>query len=170
MCNVGRGMERCSGVIILLLPLLIITEALFGGEAGRKTEGESVHKSKFILTTNDSLFSLRARDASLREILEAIGRRMKIEMVSNIPDEERITLAFNKLPLEDAIKSLSKNYAFIKESGKEKGRVMKITILPESRSREELPQTASEEAVKEKPAQPEPFKFEFDPSEFEKEQ
>ncbi|TLD42029.1 MAG: hypothetical protein JETT_1738 [Candidatus Jettenia ecosi] len=167
-------MERCSGVIILLLPLLIITAGLFGGETDRKTEGESVRKSKFILTTNDSLLSLRARDASVKEILEAIGRRMKIEMVANIPDE-RITLAFNKLPLEDAIKSLSKNYAFIKESGKEKGRVMKITILPEGKLREvvarqELPSPASEETIKEKPTRSEPFKFEFDPSEFEKEQ
>lgn len=166
MCNVRRVMERSFGVIILLLPLLIITAALCGGETDRKTEGESVRKSKFILTTNDSLLSLRARDASLKEILEAIGRRMKIEMVGNIPQEERITIAFDKLTLEDAIKSLSKNYAFVKESGKEKERITKITILSENRSRGEFPQPAPEELVKEKPGRPEPFKFEFDPSEF----
>lgn len=167
MCNVRRGMERCFGVIVLLLPLLIITAALCGGETDRKTEGESVRKSKFILTTNDNLLSLRARDASLKEILEAIGRRMKIEVAGNIPEGERITMAFDKLNLEDAIKSLSKNYTFVKESGKEKERTMKITILAEGRSRKELPQPAPEETVEEKPTRPEPFKFEFDPSEFE---
>ncbi|TVM00362.1 MAG: hypothetical protein CV087_14650 [Candidatus Brocadia sp. WS118] len=160
MSNVRQGMKRCFGVIILLLPLLIITAALCGGEPDKKTEGESVRKSKFILTTNDSLLSLRARDASLKEILEAIGRRMKIE-------EERITIAFDKLSLEDAIKSLSKNYVFVKELGKEKERVTKITILSEGRSRGELPQPAPEEPIEEEPARPEPFKFEFDPSEYE---
>ncbi len=112
MSKVRRGMKWCFGVIILLLPLLIITAGLCGGETDRKTEGESVRKSKVILTINDSLLSLRASDAPLKEILEAIGRRMKIEVVGNIPEEERITIAFDKLSLEDAIKSLNKNWFF----------------------------------------------------------
>lgn len=174
MCNIRRGMKRYFGVIILLLPLLTIATGLCGGEPDKKTEGASVHKSKFILTTNDSLLSLRARDASLKELLEAIGQRMKIEVVGSIPEEERITIAFDKLTLEDTIKGLCKNYAFVKESGKEKGRITKITILPESRTKEVAARgkpsaPLSEETIKEKPARPEPFKFEFDPSEFEEE-
>lgn len=174
MCNIRRGMKRYFGVIILLLPLLTIATGLCGGEPDKKTEGASARKSKFMLTTNDSLLSLRARDASLKEILETIGQKMKIEVVGSISEEERVTIAFDKLTLEDAIKSLSKNYAFVKEPGKEKEKITKITILSEGRSgevvaRKELPQPAPEEIVEEEPARPEPFKFEFDPSEFEEE-
>lgn len=172
MSKVRRGMKRYFGVIILLLPLLTIATGLCGGEPDKKTEGASARKSKVILTTNDSLLSLRARDASLKEILEAIGQRMKIEVVGKIPEEERITVAFDQLPLEDAMKRLSKNCAYIKESGKEERRITKIIILPEGKTREVvaregLPQPPLEETAEEDPA-PEPFKFEFDPSEFAK--
>jgi len=144
MSNSKRKLEKLLAVSVFLLFLLTISNALFGSEAHKKTREKSAN---FILTIKDDLLSLRARDASLKEILEAMGRRMKIVMVGNIPEEERITIRFDKLTLEDAIKSLSKNYAFVKESEREKGKITKITILSESRSREELPQPASEKAV-----------------------
>jgi len=58
---------------------------------------------------------------------------MKIEVVADISEEEKITIRFDKLSLEDAIKRLS---------------------------------SARKEAAREKLPRPEPFKFEFDPSEF----
>lgn len=168
MSNSKRKLEKLLAVTVFLLCLLMISNALYGSEAHKKIKEKSQTKANFILTTKDNLLSLRARDASLKEILEAIGRRMKIEMVGNIPEEERVTIRFDKLSLEDAIKSLSKNYVVVKESGKEKGKITKITILTEGKTREVAVREGSTPPEhEERPTRPEPFKFEFDPSEFE---
>jgi len=165
MCNAMKGIEKLFWVSILLLPLLIIPDTLFGGEADKKSEVDSKSKADFVLTIKDSLISLTAKDASLKEIVEEIGRRMKIEVVADISEEEKITIRFDKLSLEDAIKRLpeGKGTALSRPTTKEfevKGE--KRLVKSES--------SAGKEAAREKSPRPEPFKFEFDPSEFVKEE
>jgi hypothetical protein len=112
---------------------------------------------------------------------------MRIEVIANIPDGEKITMEFERLSLEDAIKRLSRNYVYEKKS--EEGKITKIMLLPkgegtalsipvikepevikgqkvvrpESALREKSKQPKPEEAEKEKSPHPEPFKFEFKP-------
>jgi hypothetical protein len=189
MFNSLKGIKKPFEVIVLLfLPLFIFTSALFGGEAGRKVDYKKEDKSDFVLTVKENLISLNAKDASLKEIIEEIGRSMKIEVVANIPEEEKVTMEFEKLSIEDVIKRLSVNYVYLIDS--EKGKITKIVFLPKSEgtvptakesevkkveslpkpesrveeaSREKLLPPTHEETEKEKPSKPEPFKFEFNP-------
>ena len=153
-------------------------------EADEKSEAESESRADFVLTIKDSLISLTAKDASLKEITEEIGRRMKIEVVADISEEEKITIRFDKLSLEDAIKRLKTSYAYVWNSEKEGGKITKIVLLPEGKGTAVSRPTTKESTVEEekrlvkpessagkkiaseKSPRPEPFKFEFDPSEF----
>ena len=153
-------------------------------EADKKSEAQAKSRAAFVLTIKDSLISLTARDASLKEITEEIGRRMKIEVVADISEEEKITIRFDKLSLEDAIKKLRTSYAYVWNSEKEKGKITKIVLLPEGKGTVLSRPTTKESEVKgekrlvksessagkkiasEKSPRPETFKFEFDPSEF----
>jgi len=179
MCNGKRGVEELFLVSILLIFLLITPNFLFGEEADKKSEVKAESRADFVLTIKDSLISLTAKDASLKEITEEIGRRMKIEVVAAISEEEKITIRFDKLSLEDAVKKLRTSYAYVWNSEKEGGKITKIVLLPEGKGtavstiKEEKrlakPKTAArKEALSEKSPRPEPFKFEFDPSEFAK--
>jgi len=130
MHNEKRGIEKLFGFIIILLPLLMIPTILFGGEADKKPERNSESQADYILMVKESLISLKAKDASLKEILEEIGRRLNIEVVANILKEEKITIEFDKLYLGDALKRFKTSYAYITESEKEKGKITKITVVP----------------------------------------
>ena len=170
--------------------MLIIPAVLFGEEADRNSKRKSESKADFVLTIKDDLISLSAKDASLKEVVEEIGKRMKIEVVAHISDDEKVSMEFEKLSLEDAIERLSRNYVYEKES--DKGKITKIMLLrkgkeemlskpttkepeikkgeglmePGSRGKEGVTQQPEVEGEdKEKPPRPEPFKFEFDPSE-----
>ena len=91
-------------------------------------QAESI--ADFVLTIKDSLISLTAKDASLKEIVEEIGRRMKIEVLADISEEEeKITIGFDKLSLGDAIKRLSTSYAYVWNSEKEEGKITKIVLF-----------------------------------------
>jgi type II secretory pathway component GspD/PulD (secretin) len=182
MLNAKKGIEKLFWVSILLLLLLIIPASLFGGEADKKYEVKAESRADFVLTIKDSLISLTAKDASLKEITEEIGRRMKIEVVADISEEEKITIRFDKHSLEDAIKKLRTSYAYVWNSEKEEGKITKIVLLPEGKGTVLSRPTTKESEVKEekrlvksessagkkiaseKSPCPEPFKFEFDPS------
>lgn len=168
MGNTKKGIERLFPVIILLLPFLITPAPLFAEGADRKTEQKSESKADFVLTIKDDLISLKAKDVALKEILEEIGQRMKIEVVANIPEQEKVSIEFEKLSLEDAIKRLSTNYGYLMDTAKEEKRITRIIVLAKGKEtgKAKSPRPKPEEAVKEKKSRPEPFKFEFDPSEF----
>ena len=187
MYNGKRRIEKFFLVSIFLISLLITPNFLFGGEADKKYEIEAKNRADFVLTIKDSFISLTAKDAPLKEIVEEIGRRMKIEVVADISDEEKITIRFDKLSLKDAIKRLSTSYAYVWNSEKEEGKITKIVLLPEGKGtvlsrptnresevkgKKRLVKSESrvkKEAASEKSPRPEPFRFEFDPSEFMKE-
>ena len=70
---------------------------IFGGEAERSPKGKPAAKADFVLTVKDNLISLKAKDASLKEVLEEIGRKMNIEVLALLPEQEKITTEFEKL-------------------------------------------------------------------------
>ena len=130
MHNKKRGIEKLFGFIIIFMPLLVIPTILFGGEADKQPERNSESQADYILMVKENFISLKAKDASLKEILEDIGRRMKIEVVADIPREEKITVELDMMYLGDAIKRFRTNYAYITESEKEKGKITKIIVVP----------------------------------------
>ena len=121
--------EKFFGFFIILLPLLMIPTILFGGRIDKKSEKNSEIQADYILTIKENYISLKAKDASVKEILEDIGRRMKIEVVANIPSEEKITVELDMMYLGDAIKRFRTNYAYITESEEEKGKITKIVVV-----------------------------------------
>lgn len=171
---------KLLGVSILLLLLLIIPASLFGVESDEKSEAKSKSKADFVLMIKEDLISLNANDASLKEIVEEIGRRMKIEVVADISEDEKITIHFVKLSIEDAIKKLSTNYIYVADLEKTKGKITKMIVLlkgkgtavsmvEEEKGLVKSKSSVGKEAEGEKSPRPEPFKFEFDPSEVVKE-
>jgi hypothetical protein len=70
----------------LVSPLVITPHHVSAAEADRSAKGKPATKTDFVLTIKDNLISLEAKDASLKEILEEIGRRMKVDVVAGIPD------------------------------------------------------------------------------------
>jgi hypothetical protein len=96
------GAIRLPRIMVLRCFLLCcIPGELFGGEA-ETSPGPAKRNASFVLTIHEGLFSLRATQASLKEILDAIGRRMHIEVVTQLPADQTVTIAFDRLPLDAA--------------------------------------------------------------------
>ncbi len=109
----GNDKKLLGVFIIMIITLMIIPAVLVEGKADGSTEEELEYKSDFELTVEDGLVSLKTKDASLREIIEEIGKSMKIKVVGAIPDEERISAEFDKLSLEEALEKLSTSYGLL---------------------------------------------------------
>jgi hypothetical protein len=130
MHNENTGTKKFFGLIIILLPLLMIPTILFGGEVDKKSELNPKNQADYVLLVKGDHISLKAKDASLKDILEEIGRRMNIVVVANIPREEKITIELDMLYLGDAIKRFKANYAYITNSKKVTGKITKIVVVP----------------------------------------
>ncbi len=170
MSNIKRESKKLLIVVVILLPFVLIPSVLFGGEDEKKVEGKSESKASIVLTIKDEIVSLKAKDASLKEIIEEIGRKMKIEVIANITEEEKVTLKFDRLSIADALEKLTTNYGYVMDSEKKEKKITKIIVLPKGQktasSRTTTKQTRIQEEEKKEVKRPEPFKFEFDPSEF----
>jgi hypothetical protein len=69
---------------------------LLGGEAGHTSE----------------------QDASLKAVLEAIGRELALRVVAHISVHDKITVQFDRLSLTEALQRLHTNYASVMEGQK----------------------------------------------------
>lgn len=130
MHNEKRGIEKFFGLIIILLPLLIIPTILSGGEADKNPERIPEIQADYVLMVKKNHISLKANDASLKDILEEIGRRMKIDVIANITREQKITIELDMMYLGDALKRFKTNYAYITISEKEGGKITQIVVVP----------------------------------------
>ncbi len=137
MSSIKRESERLLIVVVILLPFVLIPSVLFGGEDEKKVEGKSESKTELVLTIKDDVVSLSAKDASLKEIIEEIGRKMKIEVIANITEEEKVTLKFDRLSIGDALEKLTTNYGYVMDSEKKEKKITKIIVLP--RGKETMP-------------------------------
>lgn len=115
--------------MIFLLSFLMIP-AILSGMEGDTPDKNSGSYGEYDLVVKGNDISLKARDASLKNILEEIGRRMNIDVVADIPREDKITVDLDMMYLGDAIKKFKKNYAYITESDKDKGKITKIFVVP----------------------------------------
>ncbi|RJQ46342.1 MAG: hypothetical protein C4538_07005 [Nitrospiraceae bacterium] len=150
MNNAVRAIKIFSGIFVFLVMIFTGTPVLASEEPESSTD--------FDLVIRDGFISLNARDASLKKIAEEIGRRMGIKVDVHIAEDEKITEQFDRLPLEEALKRVSANYAYLLNSEKEKGKIIRIVLLKKGH---EGKVAASRPDQKKQPQ--EPFKFEFDP-------
>ena len=101
----GPRIHQLLGVLILVL---MLPAPLLAGEAERESAGHG----EFTLRIHEGLISLKAQEASLRAILEEIGRKMRIEVLGDVSEDEKVTTEFAKLPIAEALQRLSSNYGY----------------------------------------------------------
>lgn len=158
--------------IIALLHFLL-PFILLGSETNQNKTMGILEKGEYELSVKDNLVSLSAEDAFLKKILEEIGQRMNIEVFARIPAEDKITLQFANLPLEEVLKKFKTNYAYITDSKEKQGNITHIVVVPEGQQAnlylkevKKVEPKDKEDIAEEETSRPEPFKFEFDPSEY----
>ena len=187
----GRNRRGGGLSLVFVLFLLVASGGLFAGEVGKKEETQPAGRTDYVLKIEKGRISLNAKDASLKHIVEEIGRELNIEVAALISQGDRITVEFQALPLEDALKRMSSNYyVHFREAESDKWKISKIVLLPKGdgkgqsviphtegadgrvegsqtmpgkTAREQVIETQQEEALKDKTPRPEPFKFEFNP-------
>jgi type II secretory pathway component GspD/PulD (secretin) len=136
---IRRHRDLTGSVIISILLLIgflaagIPAAQIFGAESEGKPQGNPAAKPDFVLTVKDNLISLKAKDASLKEVLEEMGRRMKIDVVASLPDNRKITAEFEKLSLEEAVNRLSTNHSNVMDSTKGGRKITKIIVLAKAK-------------------------------------
>jgi len=181
MFYVNRGLKSYLGIMMLVLSLLIIYNNVEGETGSDGSGNESESKGSYSLTINENLITLSATNASLREIVEDIGLRMKVEVVTHISHDETISLKFDNLSLEESIRRLSTNHVYLMDSEKEKGGITKIVLVPKGQEKvssvriqertmsNKFSREKSKKKTSGKSSETVPFKFEVDPSMFVKE-
>ncbi|MGZ9241719.1 MAG: hypothetical protein ACXW6K_14660 [Candidatus Binatia bacterium] len=150
---------------------VVIAYLLTVGQAAEQPRpAKSQAPGTFQVKVSQGYLSLEAAEAPLGQIFQEIGKQAKITFDSNIGPEEKVTIRLDRVPLEEGIKRLAKNVTvFYTETPKDKSRrISRVVVLSEGRTQPETGKESAPQAVKiNKPAaQPEPFKFEFDPGKF----
>jgi hypothetical protein len=129
----GRGNKARSMPLrntLLGLFLAVVGLALPRAAHPQTLEGTSAPQPAFVLTIQDELISLRAEDASIRAIIEEIGRRMNIRVKVEISTAATVTLAFEQLPLPEVLKRFGKyvNYGYVEHWEQGELRISTITV------------------------------------------
>jgi type II secretory pathway component GspD/PulD (secretin) len=145
-----------------------------GSETNQNKTLAILDKGKYELSVKDNLVSLHAEDAFLKKILVDIGQRMNIEVFARIPAEDKITMRFSNLTLEETLKKFRTNYGIVTDSKDNGGNIKRIVVVPEGQQAhlflndvEKVEPKNQKGIAEEMPSKPEPFKFEFDPSKYE---
>ena len=168
-----------GGVLVVWLVATLIPGELFGEEAAHPSPGTSATPADVVLTVQEGILSLRARDASLKSIFEAIGRQLHIEVVARIPADERITIAFEQLSLTEALKRFRPSVNYLVARGWREGSGYhpqthrgleacgRHAIAPDHAGGRRIGTAEPGQRpapTPEAPARAKPFSFEFDPT------
>ena len=168
-----------GGVLIVWLLAILVPGERWGAEVAQPSPGPSGPPADFILTGHEGLLSLRAEDASLKAIVEAIGQQLSIEVVTRIPADERLTIAFDRLSLPEALTRLRPyvSYLVLEDATTAPGTIRQLIVVskrlagtPSSRPTQDGEVLASPSpSPRDAPtltdtARPKPFRFEFDPT------
>jgi len=168
---------RSSVKVLVLTALLGVTAGIsLAAEPSKKTETRPMGMFQ-VYVSDDYYLSLRADEAPLAEIFREIARQARITIDSNIGPEEKITTRLERVPLEDGIRQLAKNVSvfYTQDARSHTHRIARVVVLSEGKALtgqtkgfsrpEKLNEPAAKAAKPDKPQQqPEPFKFQFDPT------
>ena len=175
----GVSARRLGGMLVVSLVAVFIPDALCGVEADQVFQGISAAPADGALTVEDGVLSLRAQYASLKGLFDTIGRQLRIEVETRIPEDERITLAFEQLSLMEALKQFRPyvNYLVQEDGAKAPGTIRTLIVVSKRFAGTPAPLTTQdsdtlasptpsqrEAPTPAAPARPQPFTFEFDPS------
>jgi hypothetical protein len=171
--KIGFNRNLVWYLFIIALLHFLLPFFLLGSETNQNKTIGILDKGKYELSVKDNLVSLRAEDAFLKKILEDIGQRMNIEVFARIPAEDKITIRFANLTLEEALKKFKTNYALVTDSKDKQGNITRMVVVPDGQQANlslkevnKVEPKIKENIIEEKPSKPEPFEFEFGPSAF----
>lgn len=85
----------------------------------------------------DGLVELRATEAPLRALLEAIGKECGIDIRSGAALGQPVTVALAAMPVSDALRRLLREHSYILLSGAEGGGVHSLWILAPAEGEDE---------------------------------
>lgn len=149
-------------ITLAMLPICLIPWLSAGEEATPRPATPSTPPTSFVLTIQAGVLSLQAADASLQAIIEAIGRRMHIDVKVHLPADARITLAFKQLSLPKAIEQFRRYTNIVYQTTQAQGNITQIIVFPQGGGAA-LGTPASEASGA---AASKPFQFDFDPSKY----
>ena len=127
--------SKILAVFTIHIVLFTISGVCYGD---RNQEGfvsdERLGEKSFYLSICDGLVSLDAQKADLREILTEISNKTKVVIEIDAGIEDSITTSFREIPLDEALKKITGNWAmvFLKEKGQNVEQLSKVVILADS--------------------------------------
>jgi len=144
-----------------ILLAFMITLAQAAQQSTPKDTSES-----FQVKFSDGYLSVNAREASLVKIFDEIRKQAKFAVDGSIGPEEKITIQFEHVALEEGLKRLAKNISVIYTQGSKdiSPRISRIVVLPDGQRVVAERTEATKSSKASEPPRPEPFKFEFDPT------
>jgi hypothetical protein len=132
-------------------------------------------QAAFVLTSQDQRVSLEARDASVKAIIEELGRQLHIEVKVSVGAEKTVQVAFEQLSVEEALERLKAvadiDYviAYQKDAQTQAEKISRIEIVAKGTGTMARPpapvKVVPAEGQEEHPAEA-PSGFEFDPSKY----
>jgi hypothetical protein len=129
--RLGRHMWR-RGIrqSLFLMVLAVVLQALCRTAYAGVVTDTSALQHGYDLTIRGELISLRAKDASLKAILEEIGRRMNIQVKVEIPEAATASFACEQMPLHEVLKRFGRyvNYGYVERWEQGKLRISTITV------------------------------------------
>ena len=118
-------------VCAVLVAVLSHSGFLMGAEIGSQPAA-SGPVGLFELSVRDKQLTLVAEQASVKAILAAIGRQMRVEMIVRLRQDRRVTAAFTALPLQEALKRLGLSAETVIEKDPQGAEALtKIVVLDE---------------------------------------
>lgn len=152
-----------------ILTSLLLVLVGSGAQAAEKSALTKIQPGSFQVKFSKGYLSVDANNAPLGKIFEDIGKQAGIAVESKVGSEEKITIHFDRVPLEQGIKQLSKNVTIFygQDSEGKTHRIAKVVVLSGGKQNalQERVKTPSPPAKANAPvSKPEPFRFEFDPS------
>jgi hypothetical protein len=116
------------GLPTCLVILLSLSLPWAFGRAADPPESDPDTSSSLVVTARQGLVSVKAQDAPLRDVVERIGKALNISVTGQTGADERVSTEFKDLPLEEALKRLGANYAYISDANS--GGTGRIVLFP----------------------------------------
>ena len=129
-------------------------------------------QAAFVLTSQDQRVSLEAREASVKAIIEELGRQLHIEVKVSEGAEKTVQVTFAQLSVEEALERLKAaadiDYfiAYQKDVRTQAEKISRIEIVAKGTETMAQPVKVSPAAGQEEHPAEAPFGFEFDPSKY----
>lgn len=114
----------CQGWIRVGVGIVLFSWLTMGNVANAANGGSN---QKFTISVQADLITLHANAASLKSIILEMGKQLGVSVKADVSDQEKVTVSFNNLPVKEALKRLTPNYAVVDNKD---GKIAKIILFP----------------------------------------